>query len=93
MTIPPLSNEARLTFELRGDAGAYQLPESHIVTVPDDGGPVRAELTVTPRVRISPPKGRPDRAAPLSPALWLDCRYEFGRIDEIVSHPVAIQGR
>lgn len=93
MTLPPLSSEARLTFELRGDPNAYQLPEPYRVTVPEAGGPVRAELTVTPRVAISPPEGRPGRAAPLAPALWLDCRYEFGRIEELVSGPVEVQGR
>ena len=93
MTLPPLSNEARLTFELRGDPDAYRLPEPCRVTVPEAGGPVRAELTVTPRVAVDPPTGRPGRASPLSPTLRLDCRYELGRIDEIVSHPVAIRGR
>lgn len=93
MTLPPLSNEASLIFELRGDPNAYQLPEPHRITVPEAGGPVRAELTVTPRVAVSPPKGRSGRVAPLAPALWLDCRYELGRINEVMRHPVAIQGR
>lgn len=89
---PSLPAMARMTFQVRGDAQAYELPEPQVVTVPAEGGRVHVELTITPMVEVSA-QGRVDRARPVEPALWLDCHYELGRIRETISRPVTVAAR
>ncbi len=93
LTVPPLERETRLTFGLRGDSRSYQLPEPHVITVGEKGGPVRIKLTCTPKVTVHPAKSTLGKAAPIEPALWVDCRYEFEGFQDTVSRPVMAQGK
>jgi len=88
LSVPPLSEPANITFKLRCDEGAYQLPEPKTLTIPKEGGTFKVELTVTPLVGGKVPKDKRGRAQTIVPALWLDCHYEIGRAREIVSHPI-----
>lgn len=88
LSVPPLSEPANITFKLRCDEGAYQLPEPKTLTIPKEGGTFNVELTVTPLVGGKVPKDKRGRAQAIVPALWLDCHYEIDRAREIVSHPI-----
>jgi hypothetical protein len=90
VAVPSLSGDATLTFELRGDSGAYQLPQSHTVVASDDGGTVPVELTVTPNIAATS-VSKSAKAAPMEPPLWLDCRYELGAMKATASRPVMMK--
>jgi predicted phosphodiesterase len=90
VTIPRLPEGVQLTFELRGDRAAYELPQPYTTTVGAAGGEVRVKLTATPLVAVQVPKPKLTQAVPLEPALWIDCHYEFGRAKETMSRPVTV---
>jgi predicted phosphodiesterase len=90
VTVPPLPGEARLTFELRCDGQAYQLPQAYTMTVPLEGGVVPVKLTMIPNIPVSAGNGRRGAVVPMEPPLWVDCRYECAGISEKVSRPVTV---
>jgi predicted phosphodiesterase len=91
LDVPPAAGGARLTFEVRGDAEGYRLPESQTVTIPDQGGTAHVDLTVTPKAAVRLGRAGRDRTASVEPALWLDCHYELGRFEETISRPVLVK--
>lgn len=88
LSVPELNEAAKMTFSLRCDKGTYELPEPKVVMIPKEGGVVEAKLTVTPLVEVKVPKDSRGRAKPIVPALWLDYRYEIGRVRETISKAV-----
>ena len=88
LATPALSKQCQITLKLRCDEGTYQLAEPQTLTIPKEGGTVTAKLTVTPLVEVKVPKDRGGRARPIVPALWFDCHYKIGRIQETLSQPI-----
>jgi len=93
LSIPELNEAAKMTFSLRGDEATYELPEPEIAAIPKRGGTVQTKLTVTPLVEVKVPKDSRGRARPIVPSLWLDFRYEIGRVRETVSKPVTAKAK
>jgi predicted phosphodiesterase len=91
LSSPALASPAEITFKLRGDESAYQLPEPKTVTMAREGGQVSIELTVTPLVDIEVPARKRRRAIPIEPALWVDCHYEIGWLKEAISRKVLVE--
>jgi hypothetical protein len=90
VVVPPLPGGVTLTFALRGDPQAYQLPQPYTATVSAEGGKTHVKLVMTPIAAVRVPKGKLTQAVPIEPALWIDCHYEFGRTKETVSRPVTV---
>jgi len=82
LSVPALGEPAKMTFKLRSDQGAYQLPEPKTLTIPKEGGTFNVEFTVVPLAEVKVSK------KPIVPALWLECHYEIGRAREHISHPI-----
>lgn len=92
VAVPPLPDGAKLTFTLRGDPEAYQLPQPYTATVNAAGGKTHVKLVATPLAPVRWSRGKLTQTVPIEPALWIDCRYEFGRRKETVSRPVTVGG-
>jgi predicted phosphodiesterase len=94
LSVPALRQAALLTFNLRSDEGKYQLPQNDkMASIPPEGGDIEVELTVTPLVDVTLAKDSVGDGKPLVPALWIDCRYEIGRIKETLTVPVTIKSK
>jgi predicted phosphodiesterase len=91
LSVPALTNTAKITFKLRCEEGTYQLPEPKTLTIPKEGGTFTAELTATPLVKV--PKDKSGRTKVVVPALWLDCGYEIGRVRESISHSIRAKSK
>jgi hypothetical protein len=89
-SVPALGGPAKITFKLRCEDGTYQLPEPKTLTIPKEGGTFTAELTVTPLVKV---KAQGGKTKPVVPALWLDCNYEVGRVQESISHSIRAKSK
>ncbi len=84
----PLTSPGEITFELRCEDGTYKLAGPKNVKLAEDGGIVSVELTAEARVEVTIRQNREGRAEPIRPALWLDCHYKIGQIEESISHRV-----
>jgi predicted phosphodiesterase len=93
LTVPALGGPAKITFKLRCEEGKYQLPEPKTLTIPKEGGTFTAELTATPLVKVKAPKDKSGKTKPVVPALWLDCHYEVGRVQESISHSIRAKSK
>ncbi len=90
VVVPPLPGGVALTFALRGDGQAYRLPPPSTTTVSAAGGRVHVKLVMMPLVAVQTPQGTPAQAAPIDPALWIDCHYALGGEKETFSRPVTV---
>jgi hypothetical protein len=93
IVVPPLSDDARLVFELHGSPEAYRLPSPYTAEVSREGGTIHVEFQVTLTVPIDMSKAKPGKAGPIQPPLQIDCRYEFASAKQTVSCPVMIMGK
>ena len=93
LSAPILTNPAKITFELRSEQGAYQLPEPKTIMIPKEGGTINTELTVTPLVEVKVATDKWGRPKPIVPSLRLDCHYEIGRIQESISHRILAKSK
>jgi predicted phosphodiesterase len=91
LSAPALSSPAKMTFKLRCDKETYELGEPQTFTIPEEGGTIEVKLTATPLADVQVPKDAQGRPKPISPALWVDCHYEIGRVQEDMSKPVVVQ--
>jgi len=93
LSVPALTSPARITFKLRSEQGNYQLPKPKTVVIPEEGGTINVELTVTPLVEVKVPTDKRGRAQSIIPALWLDCHYGIGQIQESISHRIIVKSK
>jgi predicted phosphodiesterase len=87
-SVGALTDPANITFTLRGDEQAYSLPATKSVTLSEEEGSVKVDLTVTPLVEVKLSEREQGKGYPIVPALWLDCNYEIGRVKEDISLPI-----
>jgi hypothetical protein len=88
LSAPALSSPAKMTFKLRCEQGTYELGEPQTFTIPEEGGTIEIKLTATPLADVQVPKDAQGRPKAISPALWVDCHYEIGRVQEDISKPI-----
>ncbi|MHC4460364.1 MAG: purple acid phosphatase family protein [Planctomycetota bacterium] len=93
LSVPALGGPAKIMFKLRCEEGAYKLPEAKTLLIPKEGGTFTAELTATPLVKVKAPKDKSGRTKAVVPALWLDCHYEVGRVQESISHSIRAKSK
>ncbi len=93
LSLPALTEPSRITFSLRGDEGTYELGDPETFPIPEEGGTIEAKLTATALVEIEVPTDSRGRARPIVPALWLDCQYEIGRVQETISKPIMARAK
>ena len=91
LSAPALNSPAKMTFKLRCEQGTYELGEPQTFTIPEEGGTIEVKLTATPLADVQVPKDAQGRPKAISPALWVDCHYEIGRVPEDMSKPVVVQ--
>lgn len=91
LSVPALNSPAKMTFRLRCEQGTYELGEPQTFTIPEEGATIEIRLTATPLVDVRTPKDLLGRPNPISPALWISCDYEIGRLQEEISKPVVVQ--
>jgi predicted phosphodiesterase len=90
LSVPALNSPAKMTFRLRCGQGTYEFGEPQTFTIPAGGGTTEAKLTATPLVDVQAPVDLRGRPKPILPALWIDCHYEIGRVQEDISEPVVV---
>lgn len=88
LLIAPLAQPCEITFELRCEDGSYELPEAKTIEFAQNGGVVSVELTAKALVEVTVRETREGRVERIRPALWLDCHYKIGQIEESISHSV-----
>jgi hypothetical protein len=91
LSAPALSSPAKMTFKLRCEQGTYEFGEPQTLAIPEEGGTIEVKLTATPLADVQVPKDAQGRPKAISPALWVDCHYEIGRVQDDMSKPVVVQ--
>ncbi|MCL5282000.1 MAG: metallophosphoesterase [Planctomycetes bacterium] len=90
VVVPPLPGGAVLTLALRGEGQAYRLPPPSTTMVSAAGGRAHGKLVATLLVAPQARQGTPAQAAPIEPALWIDCHYTLGGTEETFTRPIVV---
>ncbi len=93
LSVPPLPDSAELTFSLRSSEGSYVLPEPETLTVPKHGMAVSVRLDATLVLESDQSPAERRALQPITPALWLDCRYKVGQTQQTVTHQVTAKSQ
>ncbi len=88
LSVPALNSPAKITFNLRCDKGTYEVGEPQTFAVPEEGATIEIKLTATALADVQTPKDLRGRPKPIEPALWVDCHYEIGRLQEQMSNRI-----
>ncbi len=90
LSVPVLGEPAKITFKLHCKEGTYEIPKPKILTIPREGGTFNVEFAVTALTDVKV-TNMLNNLRQIDPRLWIQCRYEIGRVRKRMSFPIFVK--